>query len=132
MLTWKPKCGKNHGSPQTVENHYERRKQQWESTEATTSCTPSSPHTAVTMRQRPLSLSHSLSLSVTIHSYALFTYNATTTILIKVCPKSYLYTYDIQTIYIYGPKGLTRTHLHMCPFQPVGGSPLGLRSSGSS
>ena len=34
-------------------------------------------------------------------------------------PKSYLYTYDFQAIYTYGPKGLNRTHSRMCPFQPA-------------
>ena len=109
MLTWKPKCGTNHGSPQTAENHYERRKQQWESTKATTSCTPSSPHGGY---------NEGNDLSLTIHSHMLFTYNATTSTNC-FCPKSYLYTYDFRAIYTYGPKGLTRTHSHMCPFQPA-------------
>ena len=72
-------------------------------------------------RQRPLSLSLSLSHSVSIHSYALYTYNYKSVQQHKLfCPKSYLYTYDFRAIYTYGPKGLTRTHSRMCPFQPVG------------
>ena len=72
-------------------------------------------------RQRPpfLSLSRShchYTPLRTIHIYA------TTSLhhLNCFCPKSYLYTYDFQTIYTYGPKGLTRTHSHICPFKPVG------------
>ena len=57
-LTWKPKCGKNHGSPQTAEWW---RKQQWVSTEATTSCTPSLPHAGYNGgNDLSLFLSHSL------------------------------------------------------------------------
>ena len=40
-------------------------------------------------------------------------------LLLYVCPKSYLYTYDFWAIYTYGPKGPTRTHSHMC-LLPIG------------
>ena len=72
MLTWKPECGKNHGSPQTAKNHYERRKQQWESIEAMTSCAPSSPHGGYNGGN---DLSLSVALTVSIHSYAYTLYN---------------------------------------------------------
>ena len=69
-----------------------------ESTEATTSCTPSSPHGGYNGGNDLLfSLSLTLSLCVTIH----------------------IYTYDFRAIYTYGPKGLNRTHSRMCPFQPA-------------
>ena len=71
-------------------------------------------------RQRPLSLSHSLSLSLSHSRYTVthYTTNAITINNTKLfCPKSYLYTYDFRAIYTYDPKRLTRTHSRMCPFQ---------------
>ena len=67
-------------------------------------------HTAVTL-EATTSLSHSL--SITIHSCALYTYNykVFNNNHFALCPKSYLYTYDFRAIYTYGPKGPTRTHL---------------------
>ena len=62
-----------------------------------------------------LSLSLSLyivTLSLTADCYTTSTTNNNDAHTNCFCPKSYLYTY--------GPKGLTRTHSHMCPFQPVG------------
>ena len=84
-----------------------------ESTEATTSCTPSSPRGGY-------SGGNDLSLSLSLHSYALYTYNYKKMFNnpLTLCPKSYLYTYDFRPIYTYGPKGFTRAHLRMCPFQP--------------
>ena len=68
-----------------------------------------------------LSLSLSFSHSLSIHSYALYTYNYKSVQQHKLFfPKSYLYTYDFQAIYTYGLKRLTRTHSRLCPFQPVG------------
>ena len=43
MFTWKPKCGKNHGSPQTAE-YTMREDYNDESIEAMTSCASTSPH----------------------------------------------------------------------------------------
>ena len=116
MLTWKPKCGKNHGSPQTAENHYERNTTMGKH-RGNDLLHPFFATRRLQWRQRPLSLS----LSVTIHSYThtiqLIMFNNINCF----CPKSYLYTYDFRAIYTYGPKGLTRTHSRMCPFQPVEG-----------
>ena len=60
MLTWKkPKYGKNHGSPQTAEYHYERKYKDGEAQRQRPHVS-FLHHTAVTVRQWPLSLTHSL------------------------------------------------------------------------
>ena len=74
--------------------------------------------TAVSMRQQPVLLS--LSLCHSLYGYTLYTCNyKSVQLLLFVFPKSYLYTYDFRAIYTYGPKGPTRTHLHMGPL-PIG------------
>ena len=76
-------------------------------------------HTAVTVEA---TTSFSLSLSISLYTVTLYTHTTTkkcSTTLRALCPKSYLYTYDFQAIYTYGPKGLTRAHSRMCPFQLV-------------
>ena len=112
MLTWKPKCGKNHGSPKTAERSLGEKNKTMESTEATTSCTPSSPRGGYNGGNNL-----SLSLSLSIHCYTLYNYKSVQQHKF-FCPKSYLYTYDFRAIYTYGPKGLNRTQSCMCPFQP--------------
>ena len=51
-------------------------------------------------RQRPLSLTHTHSLYIYSALYNIIHYTP-----LKVFPKSYLYTYDFQSIYTYGPQG---------------------------
>ena len=112
--------------------------QMWEKPRQPTDCRKSlceNYNDGETQRQRPLAPPSSphggynrgndLFFSLTplsIHRFSLFTHNITIMFNNINCfyPKSYLYTYDFRTIYTYGPKGLTRTHSHMCPFQPVG------------
>ena len=74
MLTWKPKCGKTTAAHRLQNDHYERRIQQWESTVATTSCTPSSPHGGYN-GGNDLSLSLSLSLSLYTQLHTRYTTN---------------------------------------------------------
>ena len=96
---------------------WEEDTESWRSTEATTSCLLPSPHGGYNEATTSLSLSHALS----VHSYTRYAHTTTNVQQqLYVCPKSYLYTYDFRAIYTYGPKGLTRTHLRMCPFQSVG------------
>ena len=87
----------NVGKPRQSTNgriHYERQLQRW-STEVTPSCTSSSPHAAVTMEA---ATSLSLFLSVSLH--ALYNYFTKVQQRHILCPKSYLYIYDFQVIYI--------------------------------
>ena len=66
MFTWKTQTkGKNHGSPQAANYHYARMYNS-EFTEATTSCSRSSPQVAVTTEAAT-----SFSLSLSIHCYVL-------------------------------------------------------------
>ena len=69
MLTWKkPKYGKNHGSPQTAEYHYERKYRDGEAQRQQT-LVSFLRHTTVTVRQWPLFLSLSLySYTVSNHT----------------------------------------------------------------
>ena len=73
MLMWKTRIGKNHGSPQTAEIHYESKVTTMGCVEAMTSCTPSSPHAAVTV-EATTSLSLSLSLSRCHYTHALYNF----------------------------------------------------------
>ena len=111
MLTWKPKGGKNHDSPQIAEYTMGE--------EYNNEDTP--PHTAVTVEATTsLSLSLSLSHAISIHTrYTTNFTNATTYSNNTLCPKSYLYIYDFRVIYI-----------SVLPNRSDG-SELGLRSSGS-
>ena len=70
-------------------------------TEATTSCSPSSPHAAVTVEATTsLSLSHTLSLTRSLYTrYTTSSYKSATTNSNVLCPKSYLYIYDFRVIY---------------------------------
>ena len=72
-----------------------------ESTEATTSCTPSSPRGGYNGGN---------DLSLSLYTVMLYSHTTTKEMLNKkninfFCPKSYLYTYDFRAIYIYGPEG---------------------------
>ena len=123
MLTWKPKCGKNHGSPQTAVNHYERRKQQWVSAEATTSCTPSSPHDGYN-GGNDLSLCHYTQLrAIHIYQQPIMFNN------INYFALSHIYTHMTFGLFTHmAPRGSLRTHSRMCPFQTRSGrSPPVLR-----
>ena len=75
MLSGKPECGKNHDSPQTAENHYERRIQRNREAQRQQPLVPFLRHTMVTMRQRPLSLSHALSVHSYTHTVQLLMFN---------------------------------------------------------
>ena len=119
----------NHGSPQTAENHYERRIITMESTEATTSCAPSSPRGGYN-GGNDLS---TLSLSVSIHSYALYTYNYKKVFNhINCFALSHIYTHMTFGLFTHvAPRG-SLEHIHICvPSNRSGGSPPGLRSSSS-
>ena len=102
-----------------------------ESTEATTSCTPSSPHGGYNGGN---DLSLCLSLTLSIHSYTHYAHTTT-----KVfnnnklfCPKSYLCTHMTFGLFTHmAPMG-SLGHIYVCvPSNRSGGSPTGLRTSGS-
>ena len=79
-------------------------------TEATTSCTSTSPRDGYNGgNDLSVSLSLSLSHAVTLCTVTLYTLTTTKVFnnILYVCPKSYLYTYEFRAIYTYGPKGLT-------------------------
>ena len=130
ILTWKPKCGKNHGSPQAAE-YTMREGYNDGSTEATTSCTSTSPHGGYNGGNNlflSLSLCHSHSRSVSIHSFALYTYNY-----IIVFALSHIYTHMTFGLFTHMASRSSLAHIHVCvPSKRSGGSPPVLRSSGSS
>ena len=104
-ITWKThNGGKNHDSPQAVNNHYMRGNTESKRAQRQQPLSSSSPRAAAVTRwrQRPLYLSLSLSLT-----YALFTTLQKQYIQLSntknVCPKSYLYIYDFSA------------YLHFCP-----------------
>ena len=92
-------------------------------TEATTSCSPSSPHAAVTV-EATTSLSLSLTLSHVVSIHTRYTTTSYKSVATKknynvLCPKSYLYIYDFRVFYTCVPSNWSD------------GSEPGLRSSGS-
>ena len=91
MLTWKnPNVGKNHGSSQTAENHYERNTTTGK-TQRQRLLAPLLRHTAVTVEA---TTSFSLSLSLSLYTVTLYTHTTTkncSTTLRALCLKSYLW-----------------------------------------
>ena len=76
MLMWKTQMWeKNHGSPQTSENHYERKIQKSGEAQRQRPLVSFLRHTAVTLRQRPHSLS--LSHALYVHSYTHYAHTTT-------------------------------------------------------
>ena len=114
----KPKCGKNHGSPETAENHYERKIQKNGEAQRQRPLVSFVRHTTVTMRQRPLTISLSLSLYTVTHPMHIHTttqkkrFNQPLTLFAL----SHIYTHMTFGLFTHmTPRGPTRAHLHMCP-----------------
>ena len=95
MLTWKPKCGKNQGSPQTAEKFLWEMDTTMGKAHRQRPLAPLLRHTRrLQWRQLPLSLTLSLSLSHSISAHALYNqlYNNVTTNN-NMCALSHIYTY---------------------------------------
>ena len=92
-----PQCGKKTTAAHRLQKYTMREDYSNGSTRATTSCTPCLRHTW-RLQWRQLSLSHTLSHAVSIHTRCTTTNYLTTHIL---CPKSYLYIYDFRVIYMF-------------------------------
>ena len=114
MLTWKTQQ-----SWEKPRQPTDCRKSLWEeynngeNTEATTSCTPSSPHGGYSGGS-DLSLSLTLTLSLSLYTVALYTHTTTfnnsksVQLHMTVFALSHIYTHmTFRAIYTYGPKGLT-------------------------
>ena len=128
ILTWKPKCGKNHDSPHAAE-YTMREKYNNGRTQRQRPLSPLFRRTAVTMRQQPLSLS----LSHSLYSYALCTYNYKSVQQQQtVFALSHIYTHMTFGLFTHmAPRG-SLGHIHECVSpKPVRRSPPSLRSSGS-
>ena len=110
--------GKTTAAHRLQKKHYERNTTMGK-TQRQRPLAPLLCHTAVTVEATTslsLSLTHSLTHSIQLHAIQLYSTTLNVFNYINaLCPKSYLYTYDFRAIYTYGPKGPTRTHLHMCP-----------------
>ena len=129
MLTWKTLRGKNHGSPQMLNYHYVKRIQQG-GTEATTSCSHSSPGGGY--NRESLCVSHSLSLSFSL-SLSL-SLSLCVTLCIAVTPNNSIHHHTLFALgYIYTnmtfglftnivTNRLTETYFHLCRLHLVRGS----------
>ena len=104
-----------------------------ESTEATTSCTPSSPHGGYNeaTTSSSLSLSHTHTHTHSRYTVTHYTTN-TTTINTLVFDLSHIYTHMTFGLFTHmAPRG-SQEHIYICvPSNRSGGLPPGLRSSGS-
>ena len=121
-----PNVGKNHGSPQTAENHYVR-VTSMESTEATTSCTPSSLRGGYN-RGNDLSLSLSLTLSMYTVTHTLYNQHHNNRVAL-----SHIYTHMTFGLFTHMAPRSSLEHIHISvPSNRSGRSPPGLRSYGSS
>ena len=93
MLTWEThNDGKNHESPQTAEIHYESKVTTMRCKEATTSCSSSSPHAAVTI-EATSSLSLTLFHAVSVHTRYTTNFTNVSTTTSKMLALSHIYTY---------------------------------------
>ena len=94
--------------------------QRGENTEATTSCTPSSPHGGYNGGNN-LFLSHTHTLTLLLYTGSRYSHN--TTIMFHtstVFALSHIYTHMTFKLFTHmAPRG-SLEHIHMCPFQLVG------------
>ena len=109
MLTWKTRIGKNHGSPQTAEIHYESKVTTMRCTEATTSCSPSSPHAAVTI-EATSSLSLTLFHAVSVHTRYTTNFTNVSTTTSKMLALSHIYTYMTFGLFTHVSLPIGRTY----------------------
>ena len=113
MLTWKTRMREKTTAAHKLQKIPMREDYNDGSTEATTSCTSILPRGGYN-GGNDLSLSHSL------YTVMLCTHNNATTTPNVFAP-SHIYTHMTFRLFTHmAPRGLTRTHSRMCPFQPVG------------
>ena len=75
---------------------------------------------------------NSLSLSLSLYTHIITTYKKGVLHILYVCPESYLYIYDFRSYLHIWPQGAHKnTFTYVSPSNRSGGSPPGLRSSGS-
>ena len=127
MLTWKTQMWEKPRQPTDCRIHYEKGIQRWGYIEATTSCTRSSPHGGYNGGN---DLSLSLTLSLYTHARQLLTTKMQQQHFMFAL--SHIYTHMTFGLFTHmAPRG-PQEHIYICvPSNRLGGTPPGLRSSGS-
>ena len=128
MLTWKTRMWEKPRQPTGCRKHYERRLQRWKHKGNDLSHFYFATR-RLQWKQRPLSLSHALSLCTQLHTHC-----TTTNVqqLLTVFALSHIYTQMTFGLFTHmAPRG-SLGHIYICvPFNRSKGLPSGLRSSGS-